>query len=332
MDYDAERVLARLSRARRDPEVSGRALLRRSGVAGHPARRAPRPARRRRARRRSAGPVLPARRHRRRPLRRLPRSLLRRRPWQNTFGIDAGTRSFVTSIGCPHRCIFCTSNPGWRQTGRKLYQPIPLTRLKHWAYLLRTAFGARKLIVLDEMVNVRHRLRGDAARLQRARPHLRLPQRHARRPPEPRGRRADAGPRQRCSASRPRAPTQSDLDGPIGKGQKLEAIHRVAAWCQELGVPLMTHYIIGFPWETPAHITATLEMAWELYDRFGAWPSMQFATPIRGTALHEQCVDARSRPARRHRSQGRRALPARPRSIRRTARPATSPRRAPPST
>ena len=40
-------------------------------------------------------------------------------------------------------------------TGRKLYQPIPLTRLKHWAYLLRTAFGARKLIVLDEMVNVR---------------------------------------------------------------------------------------------------------------------------------------------------------------------------------
>jgi hypothetical protein len=52
----------------------------------------------------------------------------------------------------------------------------------------------------------------------------------------------------------------------------------------------MSHYIIGFPWETPAHITATLEMAWELYDRYGAWPSMQFATPIRGTALHEQLV------------------------------------------
>ena len=27
-----------------------------------------------------------------------------------------------------------------------------------------------------------------------------------------------------------------------------------------------------------------------LYDRYGAWPSMQFATPIRGTALHEQCA------------------------------------------
>src|SRR5437868_5489281 len=75
--------------------------------------------------------------------------------WQNTFGIGAGTRSFVTSIGCPHRCIFCTSNPGWRRTGRKLYRPIPLTRLRHWAYLLKTVFGTRKLIVLDEMVNVR---------------------------------------------------------------------------------------------------------------------------------------------------------------------------------
>jgi MoaA/NifB/PqqE/SkfB family radical SAM enzyme len=85
--------------------------------------------------------------------------------------------------------------------------------------------------------------------------------------------------------------SEGDLQGPIGKGQKLEAIHRVAAWCQELGVPLMTHYIIGFPWETPAHVNATLEMAWDLYDRFGAWPSMQFATPIRGTALHEQCVE-----------------------------------------
>jgi MoaA/NifB/PqqE/SkfB family radical SAM enzyme len=52
----------------------------------------------------------------------------------------------------------------------------------------------------------------------------------------------------------------------------------------------MTHYIIGFPWETPAHITATLEMAYDLHDRFGAWASMQFATPIRGTQLHEQCV------------------------------------------
>lgn len=209
--------------------------------------------------------------------------------WQNTFGVDSGARSFLTSTGCPHRCIFCTSNPGWRVTGRKLYQPIPLARLKHWAFLLRTAFGARKLVVLDEMVNVRT----DFEAMLRAFNDLDLTYEF------PNGVRADHLSREAIALMQGRvsvlsisaeSASQDDLDGPIGKGQQLDAIHRVAAWCQELGVPLMTHWIIGFPWETPAHITATLEMAWQLYDQHGAWPSMQFATPIRGTQLHEQCA------------------------------------------
>jgi MoaA/NifB/PqqE/SkfB family radical SAM enzyme len=209
--------------------------------------------------------------------------------WQNTFGVDSGARSFLTSTGCPHRCIFCTSNPGWRVAGRKLYQPIPLTRLKHWAFLLRTAFGARKLVVLDEMVNVRT----DFEAMLRAFNDLDLAYEF------PNGVRADHLSREAVALMQGRvsvlsisaeSASQDDLDGPIGKGQKLDAIHRVAAWCQELGVPLMTHWIIGFPWETPAHVTATLQMAWQLYDQHGAWPSMQFATPIRGTQLHEQCA------------------------------------------
>jgi MoaA/NifB/PqqE/SkfB family radical SAM enzyme len=209
--------------------------------------------------------------------------------WQNTFSVGGGARSFLTSTGCPHRCIFCTSNPGWRATGRKLYQPIPLTRLTHWAFLLRTAFAARKLVVLDEMVNVRT----DFDAMLRAFNDLDLTYEF------PNGVRADHLSREAIALMQGRvsvlsisaeSASQDDLDGPIGKGQKLDAIHRVAAWCQELGVPLMTHWIIGFPWETPAHITATLEMAWQLYDRYKAWPSMQFATPIRGTQLHEQCA------------------------------------------
>ncbi|MCC6848750.1 MAG: radical SAM protein [Deltaproteobacteria bacterium] len=211
--------------------------------------------------------------------------------WQNTFGVGAGTRSFVTSIGCPHRCIFCTSNPGWRRTGRKLYRPIPLARLKDWAYLLRTVFGARKLIVLDEMVNVRT----DFEAMLRMLNELDFTYDF------PNGMRADHLSREAIALMRGRvgmlsisaeSASQEDLHGPIGKGQPLEAIRRVAAWCRELDVPLMSHYIIGFPWETPAHVTATLDMAWDLYDRYRAWPSMQFATPILGTALHEQCVSS----------------------------------------
>ncbi len=209
--------------------------------------------------------------------------------WQNTFGIGPGTRSFLTSTGCPHRCIFCTSNPGWREKGRKLYQPIPLKRLAHWAYLLRTVYGARHLLILDEMVNVRT----DFNAMLKTFNDLGLTYDF------PNGMRADHLDREGVSLMRGRtrilsisaeSASQGDLDGAIGKGQKLEAIRNVADWCEELGVPLMIHYIIGFPWETPEHVTATLEMAWELYDRYGAWPSMQFATPIRGTELHEQCV------------------------------------------
>lgn len=209
--------------------------------------------------------------------------------WHNTFSVGRGSRSFLTSTGCPHRCIFCTSNPGWRQGTRKLYQPIPLQRLTHWAYLLRHAFGARHLVVLDEMVNVRTDFEAMLAMMNALGLTYEFPN----------GMRADHLSREAVELMKGRvsvlsisaeSATQSDLDGPIGKGQKLEAIHRVAAWCREVGVPLMIHYIIGFPWETPAHVTATLDMAWDLHERFGAWPSMQFATPIRGTALHEQCA------------------------------------------
>ncbi len=210
--------------------------------------------------------------------------------WQNTFGITAGTRSFLTSTGCPHRCIFCTSNPGWRATGRKLYQPIPLARLSHWAFLLRTVYGAQRLLITDEMVNVRTDFNAMLEMLNRLDFTYDFPN----------GMRADHLDRQAVALMKDRvrmlsisaeSGSQEDLDGAIGKGQTLEAIYNVAGWCVEIGVPLMVHYIIGFPWETPQHITATLDLAWDLYDRFGAWPSMQFATPIKGTELHDQLTE-----------------------------------------
>ena len=216
--------------------------------------------------------------------------------WQNTFGITAGTRSFLTSTGCPHRCIFCTSNPGWRATGRKTYQPIPLQRLSHWAYLLRSAYAAERLLITDEMVNVRPDFNAMLKMLNELDFTYDFPN----------GMRADHLDREAVELMKGRvrmlsisaeSGSQDDLNGPIGKGQTLEAIYDVAAWCKEIGVPLMVHYIIGFPWETPKHITATLDLAWDLYDRFGAWPSMQFATPIKGTELHDQLVELELIPA-----------------------------------
>ena len=194
----------------------------------------------------------------------------------------SGTRSFVTSIGCPHRCIFCTSNPGWRQTGRKLYQPIPLTRLQHWAFLLRTAFAARKLIVLDEMVNVRP----DFEAMLRTFNELDFTYDF------PNGVRADHLSREAIALMNGRvsmlsisaeSATQDDLNGPIGKGQELDAI---SASRRGVGArrAVHDHYIIGFPVGDARSRHRHLEMAWELL------------RPLRGVA-----VDAVRDPDSRHR-------------------------------
>ena len=217
--------------------------------------------------------------------------------WQNTFGVGAGTRSFVTSIGCPHRCIFCTSNPGWRRTGRKLYRPIPLPRLKHWAYLLRTVFGARKLIVLDEMVNVRT----DFEAMLRMLNELDFTYDF------PNGMRADHLSREAIALMKGRvgmlsisaeSATQEDLNGPIGKGQPLEAIHRVAEWCRELDVPLMSslHHRLSLGDAGARHRHAR--------DGVGA------VRPLRGVAVDAvRDPDSRHRAARAVRVHGARSRP-----------------------
>jgi hypothetical protein len=50
-------------------------------------------------------------------------------------------------------------------------------------------------------------------------------------------------------------------------------------------VPLLVHYMIGLPGETAAEVNATLAFALDLYDEHGAWPAVQYATPLPGTAL-----------------------------------------------
>ena len=107
--------------------------------------------------------------------------------WQNTFGVGAGTRSFVTSIGCPHRCIFCTSNPGWRRTGTQALPADPAAPPE--ALGVPAAHRVRRAQA-DRAGRDGERpdgLRSDAPHAERARLHLRFPERHARGPSEPRG-------------------------------------------------------------------------------------------------------------------------------------------------
>ena len=257
MDYDAERVLAQYpeldailkypgERFFADPEYlatlrGARRVLRDAGARGGD----------------PLEPFYSARRHRPRPLRSLPRPLLRRR-----------RRGRTRSASARHALV--RDQHRLPASLHLLHQQSGLATDRAQALPADPA-GAPEALGLPAAHRVRraqaHRAGRDGERaartsrrcsrvLQRARLHLRLPQRHARRPSEPRGDRAHAGPRQHAQHLGGERDARAISTAPIGKGQKLDAIQRVAAWCQELGVPLMTHYIIGFPWETPAHITA----------------------------------------------------------------------------
>lgn len=209
--------------------------------------------------------------------------------WANPFGVDATTRPFLTTSGCPHRCLFCTSDPGWRESGKKVYRVVPLPVVAHWAYLVRQIAGARKLFVLDEMAN----LRPDFEDVLGVFEDLDL------RYEFPNGLRADRLSDEAVARMAGRigllcvsaeSGDESDLFGAIGKRQSLSEVERVLAAALRHKVPTLAHFVVGFPWETPAQVQRTLEVAWRLYESYGAAPAVQFATPIPGSALHDECM------------------------------------------
>ncbi|MGM0577865.1 MAG: radical SAM protein [Myxococcota bacterium] len=210
--------------------------------------------------------------------------------WSNPFDVTPDTLPFMTSGGCVHRCIFCTSNPGWQTVGRKPYRAVPLECIEQWAYLLVKGLGARKLMILDEIAN----LRPDFEEVLEVLEKLDL------RYDFPNGVRADyladsAIERMKGRVNRLSVSVESgdaaELSGPIAKRLDPNEVERVARTAHRVGVPLMVHYIIGFPWETPRQVLDTLEFAWRLHEQYGAEPAVQYATPLRGTPLHEMCLE-----------------------------------------
>lgn len=70
----------------------------------------------------------------------------------------------------------------------------------------------------------------------------------------------------------------------IKKGMTLEDTRKVVQWCKELGIATFGFFMIGFPWETKAHVRDTINFAEELDTDF-----VQFTRvlPFEGTELAE---------------------------------------------
>ncbi len=200
------------------------------------------------------------------------------------FPIDGATLPMLSTRGCPFRCTHCSSNPG-RAEG------APKTQRRHGRAHLEAlvadlaARGARRVHLLDELANV-HEGHFDAL--------LEVLAAHDLRFEIPNGVRADYVEPKHLDAMRGKLTTLSVsaesgdprvVDEVVDKQLDLAAIRTVAERARDRGIPLLVHFMIGLPGETKADINRTLEVALDLHETAGAWPSVQFATPLPGTRL-----------------------------------------------
>ncbi len=200
------------------------------------------------------------------------------------FPIDGRTLPLVTSRGCPFKCGHCSSNPGREPGSVKTQRRLSGERLREHVRALAT-LGATRLHVLDEMVNVSARhFEALLSAVEEADVRFDVPN----------GMRADYLERDHVRRMKGRVATlsvsaesgvQRVVDEVVGKQLDLQAIVRAAESAHAEGVPSMIHFIVGMPGETAEDVNGTLAFAHDLYLRFGAWPAVQFSTPLPGTGL-----------------------------------------------
>lgn len=201
------------------------------------------------------------------------------------FPINGRTLPLVTSRGCPFTCVHCSSNPGRPAGAPKTQRRYSPERLRELLRATVLTHGATRLEVLDELVNVNERhfdhFLDEVDRLGVAFD-------------VPNGMRADYLEPRHLARMKGRITTlsvsaesgvQRVVTEVVGKRLDLGAIVRAAENASAAGVPLLIHFIIGLPGETAPEINATLAFALDLFERFGAQPAVQFATPLPGTEL-----------------------------------------------
>jgi len=208
--------------------------------------------------------------------------MLGRPSW--AFPIDERSLPLVSARGCPFRCSHCSSNPGAPEGAPKRQRRHGVAALRRRLDQL-VSLGAKRVHVLDELANVNHQHFDDLLRLVVER-NLLLE--------IPNGLRADyvtlahlaelAGRVTTLSISA-ESGSQRVVNEVVGKELELASITDVAARAQAAKIPLLVHFIIGFPGETRDELNQTLDYAAELAEHYDAWPSVQFATPLPGTRL-----------------------------------------------
>jgi MoaA/NifB/PqqE/SkfB family radical SAM enzyme len=201
------------------------------------------------------------------------------------FPIDGRTLPAVTTRGCPFKCAHCSSNPGRAPGAPKTQRRLSVGRTRELLTALARTHGATRVEILDELLNVNEaHFEGFLDAIEAADVAFDVPN----------GMRADYLFDRHLRRMRGRVTTvsvsaesgvQRVVDQLVGKRLDLGHITRVAEDAHREGVALMIHFMIGLPGETAEDINGTLAYALDLWDRFRAFPAVQYATPLPGTAL-----------------------------------------------
>jgi MoaA/NifB/PqqE/SkfB family radical SAM enzyme len=204
------------------------------------------------------------------------------------FPVDGRTLPAITSRGCPYRCAHCSTNPGLTDGELKIQRRHGADHLERLVRALVREHGATRIDVLDEMVNV------SAGHFDSLLAALAF---HDVAFDFPNGMRADAITACQVRAMTGRITTlsvsaesgvQRVVNEVVDKQLRLEAVERALSYAQSAGISTLVHFIIGMPGETRREINDTLEYALRLHEQYGAWPAVQYATPLPGTRLARQ--------------------------------------------
>lgn len=82
---------------------------------------------------------------------------------------------------------------------------------------------------------------------------------------------------------------QDFLNKTIKKRLDLKKVVRLAEMCKESRLPMNAFFIVGFPHETLSQIKETLDFAMMLNTKYQVYPFVNFAIPIKGTKMHDEC-------------------------------------------
>ena len=199
-----------------------------------------------------------------------------RLPKLGLYPVDENTLPVYFSRGCPFMCSFC-SNP-YRD-----YRAVGLEVAGRRSQVAGRVGRGERLVVLDDAVNVRKDFSLLVDSLVEAGVRVEFPNglRADLLSEELVGKLSKVADKITVSAESAAPRVQKDI---IGKMVTLDHVRRVAAWCNNAGLPLYIHWMVGLPGEQSAETVQTLEAARDFLDEFGAIPLVQFASGLRPPA------------------------------------------------